>query len=127
MTDRMFRMPIALSLRTLRSALWVLLMALLLVQTVGVLHRVAHAKQSAGVSTHQAACSSGLLSAIWGEHSNSADCQLFDQACPDLLELPVWTVLPAPALLIWREVLLLERFALFERLYAVRGPPVALN
>ena len=127
MINFMSRMPTVLRQSTFRAVLLALLTALLWVQTVGLLHRVAHAQQSTMVSKHLTSRTSGPLAALWGEHGNSAECQLFDQACPDLLEIPVWTVLPAPALLIWREVLLLERFALFERLYAARGPPVTLN
>ena len=114
------------SLRAVHSALVVLLTALVLVQTVGVLHRVAHAQHQAGVISHQTTEAHSYLAAIWGEHGNSADCQLFDQTCPDLLHaslsaMPVFVAVP-----VWLAAALLERFALFERFYAARGPPAAL-
>lgn len=119
-------MPMTMSIHGYRRVLLALLTALMLVQTVGVLHRVAHAQQSSGVTTHAVGNSSSVLTSIWGEHSNSADCQLFDHACPDLLQVAVWvlpTNLPATT---WVTALLQERFALFERFYAARGPPVAV-
>ena len=123
-------LPMALSLRSVRRALVLLLTALILVQTVGVLHRVVHAQPSAGVFSHAATAGAtgdtSVLAAIWGGHSNSAECQLFDQTCPDLLHVPVWA-LPALAILpIWTAALLREHFALFERFYAARGPPAVL-
>jgi transcription termination factor NusB len=61
---------------------------------------------------------------LWGEHKSLTDCQLFDQACPDALQnaLHIDNYITAPA--IWLGLVLLERFALFERFYAARGPPV---
>jgi drug/metabolite transporter superfamily protein YnfA len=131
MADVQRCMPLALSLRSVRRALMLLLTALVLVQTVGVLHRVVHAQQSAGVFSHAApagvADDASLLAAIWGGHSNSAECQLFDQTCPDLLHVPVWA-LPAVVIVpIWRAASLREHFALFERFYAARGPPAVLH
>jgi hypothetical protein len=61
---------------------------------------------------------------LWGEHKSLTDCQLFDQACPDALQhaLHIDSYMPPPA--VWLGAVLLERFALFERFYAARGPPV---
>ena len=130
MTDALRFLPMSLSLRGLKRALLVLLTALIMLQTVGMLHRVAHAQQSAGVFSHAAPAvvkdDVSLLAAIWGEHSNSAECQLFDQTCPDLLHVPVWALPAVSVMPIWTEALLLERFALFERFYAARGPPATL-
>jgi hypothetical protein len=107
-----------------------LLTAWVLVQTVGVLHRVAHAQQSAGAFSHAAPAvltnDARLLAAIWGDHSNSAECQLFDQSCPDLLNLLVWALPAVPTVPNWGAVFLIEHFALFERFYAARGPPATL-
>ena len=126
--SRFLSMP--LRLRDLQRLLLVLLTALILVQTVGVLHRVAHAQQSAGVASHAMTAAVkddvSLLAAIWGDHSNSAECQLFDQTCPDLLHAPVWALPVVAALPVWQAAELRERFALFERFYAARGPPAAL-
>lgn len=113
--------------KQLRHVLLLLLTAMVLAQTVGVLHRVAHAKRDGEVvaSTSGHATASGF-SALWGDHSNASDCQQFDQSCPDLLLDTAWAlpVQTLPAL--WRVALLHERFALFERFYAARGPPPAL-
>ena len=123
-------LPMSLSLRGVQRVMLVLLTALIMVQTVGMLHRVAHAQQSAGVFSHAAPAvvkdDVSLLAAIWGDHSNSAECQLFDQTCPDLLHAPVWALPAVSVMPIWMAALLLERFALFERFYAARGPPAAL-
>jgi hypothetical protein len=90
-----------------------------------------HAQQSAGVISHAAPTGvtdeASLLTALWGGHSNSDDCQLFDQTCPDLLHVPVWALPAVSVVPIWTASLLLERFALFERFYAARGPPAALH
>ena len=130
MTNALRFLPMTLSLRGIQRAMLVLLTALIMVQTVGVLHRVAHAQQSAGVFSHAATAvvkdDVSLLAAIWGDHSNSAECQLFDQTCPDLLYAPVWALPALSVMPIWMAALLLERFALFERFYAARGPPASL-
>ncbi len=130
MTDLRRDMPMALSLSSCRRMLSMLLTALLLVQTVGVLHRVAHAQQSVGVVSDAALVAVkgdlNLFAAIWGDHSNSAECQLFDQTCPDMLHAPAWNLSTASVNPMWTTSLLLERFALFERFYAARGPPADL-
>lgn len=136
MAEALRWMPMALSLRTLRWALLVLLTTLMWVQTVGVLHRVAHATgsahrlQSAVTDTpHEAAFTTDnttVLTRLWGEHSSLVDCQLFDQACPDLLHHVVLDAVTVAASQAWYVVSLQERFALFERFYAVRGPPALL-
>ena len=115
-----------MSLPSLRRALLLLLLALMWMQTVGVMHRVAHAHQSAGITMDAPANTSGVLAGIWGEHSNSAECQLFDQTCPDQLHLPVWGMPAMWMASAWLMDVLQERFALFARFYAARGPPVAL-
>ena len=126
MTDALRWMPVTLCLRTWRRVLWLLLVTLLCVQTVGVLHRVAHAKQSKSVTAHAVSHTTGSMAGIWGEHSNSAECQLFDQTCPDLLQLPVWALPTSLPLTLWTDAARQERFALVERFYAARGPPAAL-
>ena len=122
-----------LSLRRLQRTALVLLTALVLVQTVGVLHRVAHAhgmQHAVAVEGATAATSGqdlmGGLLRLWGDHSNAVDCQLFDQSCPDVLHTPVWGLLPLLPAHRWLAVTLHERFALFERFYAARGPPAVL-
>lgn len=134
MTDVWRGLPVAWRLRRARHMLLALLAALLLVQSVGVLHRVAHAHHSANaVSTHAQTIDAtnthegaALLARLWGEHSSLAECQLFDQTCPDLLLIPTMALLPLLPAPSWTAQVLQERFALFERFYAARGPPAAL-
>lgn len=122
------------SLRTARCVLLAMLTALVLVQSVGVLHRVAHAHHSASDVSTQAQVTdvtnphegSVLLARLWGQHSSLAECQLFDHMCPDLWLTPTMALLPLLPAPTWTALVLQERFALFERFYAARGPPVAL-
>jgi len=125
--------PWAFSLRTWRHVLLALLTALVLVQTLGVLHRVAHAHNAHPVAVSDvatsAASSPGMLTSLqqlWGGHSNAVDCQLFDQSCPDVLHAPAGWLMPALLAPSWLATTLQERFALFERFYAARGPPAVL-
>ena len=123
---------LGLSLRRLQCMALVLLTALVLLQTVGVLHRVAHAHGShnalAAESATAAATSTqdlmGGLQRLWGDHSNAVDCQLFDQTCPDAWHTPDLVLMPVLPVARWVVALLQERFALVERFYAARGPPV---
>ena len=124
---------LSLRLRRLQRMVLVLLTALVLVQTVGVLHRVAHAH-----GTHMAVAVEGATTAatdqdllaglqrLWGDHSHAVDCQLFDQSCPDALHTPAFVLMPVMPALTWLAATLHERFALFERFYAARGPPAVL-
>ncbi len=111
----------------------VLLTALVLVQTLGLLHRVLHAHSSHSLAVADSTTAARLsdapipqLQRLWGEHSSAVDCQLFDQSCPDAWHSPslvVMPTLPAPR---WLAGTLRERFALVERFYAARGPPAVL-
>jgi hypothetical protein len=119
--------------------MWALL-ALVCLQTLTVVHRIVH-KESVAYRVTQTlqdlavaqrpthlpistAEETLFFADLWGEHKSLTDCQLFDQACPDALQhaLHIDSYIPAPA--IWLGLALLERFALFERFYAARGPPV---
>lgn len=124
---------LSLRLRRLQRVTRMLLTALVLVQTIGVLHRVAHAHGMhnvmavEGVTT--AASDQDLMAGLqrlWGDHSHVVDCQLFDQSCPDALNTPVFVLMPVMPALSWLAATLHERFALFERFYAARGPPAVL-
>jgi hypothetical protein len=117
-------MPVALSLRGWRRALLVLLAAWVLLQTVGVMHRVVHAHPSTVAALHVTSDSSSVLSTIWGEHSNSTDCRLFDQSCPDLLHVSTLVLLPVLPVAHGTAPVLPERLGWGERFYAARGPPV---
>lgn len=120
--------------------MWALL-ALVCLQTLTVVHRIVHKESAAERVTHtlqdlalaqkkpthspsDSAHESPFFEDLWGEHKSLTDCQLFDQACPDALQhaLLFDSYIPAPP--IWLGLALLERFALFERFYSARGPPV---
>ena len=123
-----------------RWLMWALL-ALVCLQTLTVVHRIVH-RESAAQRVTQTLQDLGLAQQkptnspsnptevtpffddLWGEHKSLTDCQLFDQACPDALQhaLFIDSYISPPA--IRMGALLLERFALFERFYAARGPPV---
>jgi hypothetical protein len=126
MADALRWLPVSLSLRVMRRALLVLLTALVLVQTVGVLHRVAHASSNAHALAAEASGAAELShpwSRLWADHSSLADCQLFDQACPDLLLSAGLSAVAPSAVHVWQALALHARVALFERFYAARGPP----
>jgi hypothetical protein len=130
MADALRFVPVTLRLRGLRRALLLLLTALVLVQTVGVLHRVVHAHgliSASSVSQQVASVTDENLvrdlQRLWGEHSNSAECQLFDQTCPDALNTPTVLLMPLLPPIRWMTAALQERFALVQRFYAARGPP----
>jgi hypothetical protein len=127
------RLPLSLSLLSFRRALLLLLTALVLVQTLGVLHRVAHAHGTHSAVTAEPATSTASsqdlmagLQRLWGDHSHAVDCQLFDQNCPDALHTPACVLMPILPAYSWLTATLRERFALFERFYAARGPPAVL-
>ena len=120
--------------------MWALL-ALVCLQTLTVVHRIVHkesaaqrvtqtlqdiavAQQKPTNSPSNQVEKTPFFADLWGEHKSLTDCQLFDQACPDALQhaLHIDSYMPPPA--VWMGAVLLERFALFERFYAARGPPV---
>jgi hypothetical protein len=120
--------------------LW-LLFALVCLQTLTVMHRTVHREsvvqrvtqtqlaqtvviQKLTSTLNCTSDASKFFADLWGEHKSLTDCQLFDQACPDALQnaLHIDNYITAPV--IWLGLVLLERFALFERFYAARGPPV---
>jgi len=134
MADAVRWLSVTLRLRILQRLVLVLLATLVLTQTLGVLHRVAHAHSKHAVVTTQVdfmaetvpgELSSGFFKRLWGEHSSLAECQLFDQACPDLVHVVSLAMVVLPVTPVWTLAVLQERFALFERFYAARGPPVA--
>jgi len=63
--------------QTLRQSLAGLLVcALLLTQALGLLHRVEHAE---GPPSSHAAHSHGVLEALFAQHQDEHDCQIYDQ------------------------------------------------
>ena len=120
--------------------MWALL-ALVCLQTLTVVHRIVHkesvaervtqtlqdlavAQQKPTNSPSNSAEEAPFFEDLWGEHKSLTDCQLFDQACPDALQHALFIDIYISPPAIRMGALLLERFALFERFYAARGPPV---
>ena len=69
-----------------RRALWLLAMALVAVQTLGFLHRVAHARHGAVAASVSSAAfeartpaATGWLDALFSGHAGGRDCDAFDQ------------------------------------------------
>ena len=124
---------LGLSQRRLQRLALILLTALVLVQTIGVMHRVAHAHGThsalATVPATSVVTSQDLMAGLqrlWGDHSHSVDCQLFAQSCPDSLHSLALVFAPVMPALGWLAAVMHERFALFERFYTARGPPAVL-
>ena len=106
---------------------FVLVLALLWGQTLGQLHRVVHAKPATAHAVVVADAAKSLdtvWQGLWGEHASLADCQLFDQACPDALQHAVWTVPVLPLPVAGLTLTLYARFALAEHFFAARAPPL---
>lgn len=122
MMDRIRCLPFSLGLPALRRALLSLLACLVLIQTVGLVHRVAHVPDLHDRIDHPASS----LSFLWADHGSTSDCQLFDHACPDLLHTAAPALTTAPNLSAWSVPWYKERGALFERFFAARAPPETL-
>lgn len=122
MTDHTWHNTMAHNMRRL---LLIVALALVVLQTLGVWHRVLHFAHGAPPQ-QTAAQTSSPLSALWGEHSKTSDCQSFDHAIPDGLQTVSLTPQAMPAPAVWWGVVFQERFALAERFFSCRGPPVVL-
>lgn len=120
-------------MQALRSAkltsnmLTMLLAVLLLAQTIGVMHRIAHSKHAESAYAQLALESTSQMHSLWGDHNNASDCRVFDQNCPDLLVFANWQLTLTQSLPTFIVALLQARFSLFERFYSAQGPPVALH
>lgn len=105
-----------------KSFTLLLLTAIVLVQTVGVLHRVAHSHTSnASVSVSETTVAD--LTRLWGEHGSLAECQIFDQVASDFLQASNLETVALLLFFAWIKTASPERYSLFERFYAARGPP----
>jgi hypothetical protein len=106
------------------SLLSVLFVFLVLAQTIGSMHRVAHGRGSLDKVAPENA---HFLNALWSNHSNSSDCQSFDQSCPDLLGLSSWQLTLTQLIPVWIIISLQAQFSNFERFYSAQAPPVSLK
>ncbi|WPB58489.1 hypothetical protein [Xylophilus sp. GOD-11R] len=117
---------------------WLLLVALLIAPWLGTVHSVLHASTSktavvsfdshlpaaVGASSSDADACAGTLRRLFGDHSHSGDCRLYDQlshadGLQHALTLPP-VLLPPVAVLAWHAGECLRRWA---TLFDARGPP----
>lgn len=129
-----------------RSMAWLLtaylVCALLLAQTLGLMHRVVHdGAHEAGRDHHVQAISAdhdhnhghgdegvhsgGWLESLFSSHDGGADCRLFDQAshgsaAPTLAQSSLPTLPPSIAVAIFQG----EALARWAALFDARGPPL---
>lgn len=109
------------------SILMLLIGVVWLAQTLGAMHRVAHAKHFQGHVPQVEVVAPHPVDALWGDHSNASDCRVFDQNSPDLLGCSQLALTLPFAMPAWGAMALPVRLMLFERFYAAQGPPVALK
>lgn len=114
-----------------RAAVLVLLVALVLAQALGWMHRAVHGDTGAGRLAATAAQPAtdtelhapGPLDALFGSHADASDCRLFDVlAQPGCASVPVpmAAVVPATAFLLARHG---DFVARWSALFDARGPP----
>jgi hypothetical protein len=110
-----------------RVLLWPLVLALLVAQTLGLVHGVAHSPVQqvtrAAAAQHDDPAH-GLIDSLFAGHGTDADCRLYDQlshgdtaACVPALSLPV--LLPATLFAYFQGEAVARHAALFE----ARAPP----
>jgi hypothetical protein len=122
-----------------RQGLLVLALLVLLAQSLGLAHRFAHAsalglvqaQAMAEGSPGEVVMPSTTTPAPWGwvfgEHTSTADCQLYDQLCHEALGLALACVLVFAMCTAWLPWPLRERLALHARFFSARAPPAVLN
>lgn len=113
-------------LKCLTRLLSLLVLALLLAQSIGMMHRVVHANIGEPICSIKRTEAAHPLHALWGEHSHASDCRVFDQHSPDLLNHVVLQLILPMAMPMHGQLVLSARALLFERFYAAQAPPVSL-
>ena len=114
-----------------RLLLWLLLFALLAAQTLGLLHRVAHAPdfaaQSQVAAWHVQASDDkpqGWMQSLFGAHGDESGCLLFDQlshgGCLPSVAAVVLTAAISYFFIAWFQG---EALALWAAFFDARGPP----
>jgi hypothetical protein len=109
-----------------RGLLGLVLLALVMAQTLGLMHRVAHhsgAEQPASLAALHDGDDHGWLAGLFSSHEESG-CPVYDQlghgaTLPELRALPL-PLVPAAFILQWFQGEVLARWA---ALYDARGPP----
>ncbi|MES2508565.1 MAG: hypothetical protein V4625_01480 [Pseudomonadota bacterium] len=122
------------SLFSTRTIVWILTLALLFAQTLGLMHGTLHGAGYApsGAITSLAKAGSGhpdhgSVAALFSSHASDADCRLYDQASHGSAALHVAS-LALPVLLPSLAVAIFEGEALarWAALFDARGPPLTL-
>jgi hypothetical protein len=115
--------------RARRSLLWLVMVALVTAQAIGLMHRtlhlphgqqLAHAHAHSHDHDHDA---HGFVAALFDSHESDADCRLFDPLSHDGLPgLPV-LALPAVAAFFFLDAFQGEFLVRWAALFDARGPP----
>ena len=116
--------------------MWILTLSLLLVQTLGTMHRVLHASgagstilavsgQNQPVKAQEKIKTAGGLATLFSSHASDTDCRLYDQASHGSAALHVLSpalpvVLPSFAVAIFQG----EALARWAALFDARSPPL---
>jgi hypothetical protein len=128
----------------MRQGLLALALLVLLAQSLGLAHRLAHAghvgigqqsfivqgmtqalaQGSPSESTELSCATTASWGWVFGEHNSTADCQLYDQLCHDAPIAGVGLALGVAMPLAWLRLGLRERFALHARFFSARAPPL---
>lgn len=121
-------------------AIWLLVMALVLSQTLGLVHAVVHSpvhgsggaaasglldKSQGKVGKALQAPDKGWIASLFPSHTSSSDCRIYDQAghgsaALHVVSLALLVVLPSIAVAIFQGQALARWAALFD----ARGPPL---
>lgn len=116
-----------------RVLLGALLAAMVLAQALGLVHRIVHLPAAAGAGVpalhahgghaHQADAHEGLLSGLFGGHSDDSTCRLFDAMGHDGAPAMVAFAAPVLAALFFLDLLHGDFVARWAALFDARGPP----
>ncbi len=115
-----------------RTIVWLLTLALLFAQTLGLMHGTLHGSGSAaavasGAKADGSHANHGVIASLFSSHASDADCRLYDQASHGSAALHVAS-LALPVLLPSLAVAIFEGEALarWAALFDARGPPLTL-
>lgn len=117
------------------TIVWLLTLALLFAQTLGLMHGTLHGPGSAGPTASlvrvdgggRAHADHGSIVSLFSSHASDADCRLYDQAshgsaAPHVASLVLPVLLPSVAVAIFEG----EALARWAALFDARGPPLTL-
>lgn len=114
------------------TIVWLLTLALLFAQTLGLMHGTLHGWGSGSATTavakaHVDHVDHGSIASLFASHASDADCRLYDQAshgsaAPHVAPLVLPVLLPTLAVAIFQG----EALARWAALFDARGPPLTL-